>query len=306
MSKGGEYMFYSPLRYPGGKGKLTEFMKYMIDQLGHGGGTYIEPFAGGAGIAIELLQRNVVSKIVINDYDKGIWSFWKAILTETNRFVEAIRTVPLTIEEWSKQRNICLNQKHKYSFELGFATFYMNRTNRSGIIKGGIIGGQEQSGRWKMNARFNREDLAKRIQEIAARKDDIKLYNKDIKSFITKYVPLYEDNALIYFDPPYFNKGKQLYMNFFRFKDHKRIESIIRENVNCDWIITYDVAPEIESIYTAYSMSLYDLNYSVSKKCKASELMIFKDGIGIPSEESLQLQKIRINIRPYNPTNIII
>ena len=281
-------------------------MEYMIDQLDHRGGTYIEPFAGGAGIAIELLQRNVVSKIVINDYDKGIWSFWKAILTETNRFVEAIRTVPLTIEEWSKQRNICLNQKHKYSFELGFATFYMNRTNRSGIIKGGIIGGQEQSGRWKMNARFNREDLAKRIQEIAARKDDIKLYNKDIKSFITKYVPLYEDNALIYFDPPYFNKGKQLYMNFFRFKDHKRIESIIRENVNCDWIITYDVAPEIESIYTAYSMSLYDLNYSVSKKCKASELMIFKDGIGIPSEESLQLQKIRINIRPYNPTNIII
>ena len=306
MNEGDKYMFCSPLRYPGGKGKLAKFMKYMIDQLGHGGGTYIEPFAGGAGIAIELLQRNVVSKIVINDYDKGIWSFWKAILTETNRFVEAIRTVPLTIEEWSKQRNICLNQKHKYSFELGFATFYMNRTNRSGIIKGGIIGGQEQSGRWKMNARFNREDLAKRIQEIAARKDDIKLYNKDVKSFIIKYVPLYEDNALIYFDPPYFNKGKQLYMNFFGFQDHKRIESIIRENVNCDWIITYDVAPEIESIYTAYSMSLYDLNYSVSKKCKASELMIFKDGIGIPSEESLQLQKIRINIRPYNPTNIII
>ena len=300
------YMFYSPLRYPGGKGKLASFMEYMIDQLDHRGGTYIEPFAGGAGIAIELLQRNVVSKIVINDYDKGIWSFWKAILTETNRFVEAIRTVPLNIEEWSKQRNICLNQKHKYSFELGFATFYMNRTNRSGIIKGGIIGGQEQSGRWKMNVRFNREDLAKRIQEIAVRKDDIKLYNKDIKSFIIKYVPLYEDNALIYFDPPYFNKGKQLYMNFFRFKDHKRIESIIRENVNCDWIITYDVAPEIESIYVAYSMSLYDLNYSVSEKYKASELMIFKDGIEIPSEESLQLQKIRINIRPYNPTNNII
>lgn len=139
----------------------------------------------------------------------------------------------------------------------------MNRTNRSSIIKGGIIGGQLQSDWWKMNARFNREDLAKRIQEIAVRKDDIKLYNKDIKSFITKYVPLYEDNALIYFDPPYLNKGKQLYMNFFRFIDHKRIESIIRENVNYDWIIAYDVAPEIESIYVTYSMSLYDLKYSI-------------------------------------------
>lgn len=114
-----------------------------------------------------------------------------------------------------------------------------------------------------MNARFNREDLAKRIQEIAARKDDIKLYNKDIKSFITKYVPLYEDNALIFFDPPYLNKGKQLYMNFFRFKDHKRIGSIIRENVNYDWIIAYDVAPEIECIYVTYFMSLYDFKYSI-------------------------------------------
>ena len=295
-------MFYSPLRYPGGKGKLAPFMEYMIDQLGHRGGTYIEPFAGGAGIAIELLQRNVVSKIVINDYDKGIWSFWKAILTETDRFIEVVRTVPLTIEEWTKQRDICLNQNGKYSFELGVATFYLNRTNRSGIIKGGIIGGQTQSGRWKMNARFNREELVKRILDIAVRKDDIKLYNQDIKNFITSYVPLYEDNALIYFDPPYFKKGKQLYMNFFRLEDHKRIELAIRENVNCDWIITYDDAPEIESIYEAYSMSLYDLNYSVSKKCKASELMILKDGIEIPLEESLQAQKIKINIRPYNPT----
>ena len=139
-------MFYSPLRYPGGKGKLTEFMKYMIDQLGHSGGTYIEPFAGGAGIAIELLLRGVVSRIVINDYDKGIWSFWKAVLTETDRFIAELAVVPLTMEEWNRQRNICLTRNDKYSFELGFATFYMNRTNHSGIIKGGVIGGMDQSG----------------------------------------------------------------------------------------------------------------------------------------------------------------
>lgn len=73
-------MFYSPLRYPGGKGKLAPFMEYMIIQLGHRGGTYIEPFAGGAGIAIELLLNGVVNQIVINDYDKGIWSFGKQYL----------------------------------------------------------------------------------------------------------------------------------------------------------------------------------------------------------------------------------
>lgn len=294
------YMYYSPLRYPGGKGKLASFMEYMIDQLGHRGGTYIEPFAGGAGIAMELLLRNVVSRIVINDYDKAVWSFWKAILTETDRFVEEIRMVPLTVDEWQKQHEILVTQNDKYSFELGFAAFYMNRTNRSGIIKGGVIGGQEQAKDWKMDVRFKREELVTRIQRIAARKKDIKLYNKDVNSFIKNYVPLYEENALIYFDPPYFRKGQQLYMNFFNYKDHVRIEQEIREHVNCDWIITYDYEPQIEEIYHNYNLRLYDLNYSVSTKRKANELMIFKDGIIIPSDEELNSKKINIHIRPLS------
>lgn len=294
-------MFYSPLRYPGGKGKLSLFMEYMIDRLGHRGGTYIEPFAGGAGIAVELLLKNVVNRIVINDYDKGVWSFWKAILTETDRFVEQVRTVPLTIDEWYRQHKICVNQNDKYSFELGFATFYMNRTNRSGIIKGGVIGGLEQAGNWTMDVRFNREDLINRIQNIASRKKDIKLYNKDISSFITNYVPLYEDNAFIYFDPPYYEKGKQLYMNYFSHEDHVRIESAIRQHINCDWIITYDDVKEIEEIYKDYQLYLYDLNYSVSAKCKASELMIFRNEILPPTDEMLVQAKVKINLRPYVP-----
>ena len=296
-------MYYSPLRYPGGKGKLASFMEYMIDQLGHRGGTYIEPFAGGAGIAMELLLRNVVSRIVINDYDKAVWSFWKAILTETDRFVEEIRTVPLTVDEWQKRHKILVTQNDKYSFELGFAAFYLNRTNRSGIIKGGVIGGQEQAKDWKMDVRFKREELVTRIQRIAARKKDIKLYNKDVNSFIKNYVPLYEENALIYFDPPYFRKGQQLYMNFFNYKDHVRIEQEIREHVNCDWIITYDYEPQIEEIYHNYNLRLYDLNYSVSTKRKANELMIFKDGIIIPSDEELNSKKINIHIRPLSLVN---
>jgi len=297
MNEGDKYMFCSPLRYPGGKGKLAKFMKYMIDQLGHGGGTYIEPFAGGAGVAIELLLQGVVSRIVINDYDKGIWSFWKAVLTETDRFIALLAVVPLTMEEWNRQRNICLTRNNKYSFELGFATFYMNRTNRSGIVKGGVIGGMDQSGSWKMDARFKREDLIRRIESIAERKSHIKLYNKDINSFIIRYIPLYEENALVYFDPPYLKKGKQLYMNYFQLEDHVRIEKAIRDYVKCDWIITYDKASEIESIYKGYSMRLYDLNYSVSSKCKASELMIFKEGIKVPNDKELQKQRIKINIR---------
>jgi len=290
-------MFYSPLRYPGGKGKLELFMELMIKKLDHVGGIYIEPFAGGAGVAMGLLENDLVSDVVINDLDKGIYSFWRAALSETECFIEEIMNAPLTMDEWRRQRNICFNDNRKYSFELGFATFYMNRTNRSGIIKGGVIGGQEQQGNWKLDARFNREALAERIEKIAKRKAHIHLYNKDIGSFVEKYVPKYADNALIYFDPPYFDKGKQLYLNFFNYDDHVRIEKMIRGKVTCDWIITYDDAPEIAHIYDGYNLKRYNLNYSVSEKRKASEIIIFSKNYMIPNAEELQNSGIAVNLR---------
>lgn len=289
-------MFYSPLRYPGGKGKLEPFMEFLIEQTGHIGGTYIEPFAGGAGIALELLEKNIVNEIVINDLDKGIYSFWKAILTETDRFVENIRNVPLNIDEWSKQK-VILNDNSKYSYELGFATFYLNRTNRSGIIKGGVIGGVEQNGNWKIDARFNRNELIGRILKIAKRKKNIHVYNKDVSSFVQNYLPRYENNAFVYFDPPYFGKGKQLYLNFFSYKDHVRIERMINEQVNCDWVITYDDVKEIADIYQNHILRRFDLNYSAAAKRKASEIIIFRRLDMVPRVEQLEEKKICVNLR---------
>lgn len=289
-------MFYSPLRYPGGKGKLEPFMEILIQQTGHIGGTYIEPFAGGAGIALELLEKNVVNDIVINDLDKGIYSFWKAILTETDRFIENIRDIPLNIEEWNRQRLI-LNDNHRYSYELGFATFYLNRTNRSGIIKGGVIGGAEQSGTWKLDARFNKEALIERIEKIAKQKNHIHIYNKDVSSFVQNYLPKYEQNAFVYFDPPYFGKGKQLYMNFFSYEDHVRIEKMINDKVNCDWVITYDDVQEIADIYQKHILRRIDLNYSAAVKRKASEIIIFKQSDMIPTTEQLEESGICVNLR---------
>lgn len=289
-------MFYSPLRYPGGKGKLAPFMELLIKRTGHYGGTYIEPFAGGAGIALELLEKRIVSDIVINDLDKGIYSFWRAILTETDRFINDIHTVELTISEWNRQREI-LENSNKYSYELGFATFYLNRTNRSGIIKGGVIGGLEQKGNWLMDARFNREDMIERILRIVKSKNNIHLYNKDVVSFIKNYLPKYQQNAFVYFDPPYFGKGKQLYLNFFSYDDHVKIEKMINSQVKCDWVITYDDVPEIANIYQKHVLRRIDLNYSAGIKRKASEIIIFRHDAMVPSLEQLQQNGVYVNLR---------
>ena len=289
-------MFYSPLRYPGGKGKLEPFMELLIKQTGHLGGTYIEPFAGGAGIALELLEKGIVKDIVINDLDKGIYSFWRAILSETDRFIDDIRNIELSIDEWNRQREV-IDNCNRYSYELGFATFYLNRTNRSGIIKGGVIGGTEQNGNWRMDARFNREALIERIIKIAKRKKHIHLYNKEVNSFIQNYLPRYQKNAFVYFDPPYFGKGKQLYLNFFSYDDHVRIERMIDNLVNCDWVITYDDVQEIADIYQHHILRRFDLNYSAAVKRKASEIIIFRRQDMIPTNELLQQSGIRVNLR---------
>ncbi len=272
-------------------------MEVIIENIEHKGGIYIEPFAGGAGIALELLEKNVVEQIVINDLDKGIYSFWRAITTETDRFINTIYNTPITIDEWKRQREVCINANRKYSFELGFATFYMNRTNRSGIIKGGVIGGLEQNGNWTLDARFNKDELVKRICNIASKKKNIHIYNKDIKTFLLSYVPKYGSNVIIYFDPPYFGKGKQLYLNFFTYKDHVRIERLINQTVNCDWVITYDDVPEIAQIYDGYELKRFDLNYSVAKKRRASEIIIFKNKKMIPTEKEMKQKEIFINLR---------
>lgn len=172
---------YSPLRYPGGKSKFYDYIREILKCNNLIGETYIEPFAGGAGLALKLLFNNDVKRIVINDFDPAIYSFWYSILYETDAFCGLIDSTPITLDEWKNQRNIYMDNSDYTSLKLGFATFYLNRTNVSGVIKGGVIGGQEQTGTYKMDARFNKENLIKKIMKISGYRDQIVLLKQDAK-----------------------------------------------------------------------------------------------------------------------------
>lgn len=272
---------------------MAPFMKLLIEKTGHTNGVYIEPFAGGAGIAIDCLLNEIVSEIVINDLDKGIYSFWRAILEETGRFIGDVMSKPLSVEEWEKQRHVYLMDNQRYSYELGFATFYLNRTNRSGIIKGGLIGGKEQTGKWTLDVRFNREALASRIHDVASRKGQIHIYNEDISSFLSRYVPMYAGNTMVYFDPPYYKKGKELYMNFFTHNDHVRIRSEIEQLQGIDWVITYDDCPEILDLYSEHICRHMNWNYSAATKRTVNEIVIFQNAEMIPTEQELKKSKVK-------------
>mgnify|MGYP000575629648 FL=1 len=281
-------MNYSPLRYPGGKSKIAPLIRLIIEKTGSSDITYIEPFAGGAGVALSLLIEGVVDQVVINDYDKAIYSFWRALKEAPQELIDLIEHTPLTIDEWKHQKDIYSTQNKRYSVELGFAAFYLNRTNRSGILSAGPIGGYNQTGNYGMDARFNRNALIGRIQEIAKYKSQIVVYNKEIRSFISGVIPKYQANAFVYFDPPYFENGQRLYKNFFSPTDHTDIALSIINGVNCPWVITYDDVPELRGIYSNYVQRRYNLNYSAANKGKGSEIIIFKDSYLLPPSDEVR------------------
>lgn len=274
-------MFYSPLRYPGGKGRLAGFMKQIIVDNDLREGVYVEPFTGGAGIALSLLLEGYVSKIVINDLDRSIFAFWHSLVNRPEDFCKRIMSVDVSISEWHLQKQIQNQKASADLFDLGFSTFFLNRTNRSGIINGGIIGGKMQAGHWTLAARFNKDNLIRRIQKIACARENIEVHNLDAIEFININKLTWPKKSLIYYDPPYFAKGQQVYVNAYIESDHKVLCSAIRETDDYYWVLTYDNAPEILNLYSEYRPREYQLHYSAGRKRKGKELMFFGPNLQI-------------------------
>lgn len=275
-------VFYSPLRYPGGKGKVSNYFKKIIEENRLFDSVYIEPYAGGASVGLSLLFNEYVSKIVINDIDLSIYSFWYSILNETEKFCKMIEETPLDIGTWRKQKEI-QNNKEKYSdLEIGFSTFYLNRTNRSGILNAGIIGGLKQDGKWKMDARFKKNKLISKIKKIALYKDRIEVYNLDAITLIRLMAKKQKSNCLFYLDPPYYVKGKDLYLNFYNYEDHKKIAKEINKVKKQKWVVTYDNVGPIRELYKNNKSLFFTLNYSAGKTTRGEEIMIHSKDLIMP------------------------
>lgn len=277
--------FYSPLRYPGGKSKLTKHIVELFKINGYNNGTYIEPFAGGSGVALSLLINGNVDSIHINDLDISIYSFWKSAINNSEEFIKLIIEAPLTIKEWEKQKDVQNNIDEASTLELGFSTFFLNRTNISGIIKGGIIGGINQNGNYKMDARFNKEGLINRIRRIAEYKDKITITNFCVKDLINRISIQNNQRYFIYFDPPYYIKGPNLYKNHLTHADHLEISTMIKDIKAHYWMVTYDNVPEIIGMYDDFRKEEYSLNYSAGKATKGKEIMIFSDNLNLNYKE---------------------
>ncbi|MHB1359789.1 MAG: DNA adenine methylase [Rhodocyclaceae bacterium] len=276
---------YTPLRYPGGKAPFAPFIASVMECNDLSGGHYLEPYAGGAGVALELLFHGHACHVHINDIDPAIHSFWTAVTQEPEALLELLDFTPITMDQWYRWRSVLRGEVSGTIVERGFATLFMNRTNRSGILKGGVIGGKEQSGEYKLDARFKKDVLAARIRKIADHAEGITVHCEDALALLRGCGRWLPKRSLIYLDPPYYVKGRGLYRNYYGHDDHLAIAQALQlRQFKRPWIVSYDNAEEIREMYQLSKGLSYGLNYTAQKRYVGNEIMFFSQGLLVPED----------------------
>lgn len=279
-------LYLSPLRYPGGKAKMADFFARTIQAQSSPAAVYAEPFAGGAGAALRLLEDEVVNRIILNDKNPGIFEFWQNVYRRTDQFVDEIRRTLPTVDEWRVHREIYMNPAEADPYELGFATFFLNRCNHSGILSARPIGGLDQQGNWKIDARFKPEYLAKRIEHIARRRDQVELHNLDALEFMT-LLESDDDSIFTYVDPPYIQQGEELYMQQFGDQQHLDLSERL-ERTDLQWVLTYDDHKTIsDDLYKGRRCAAFGIAHTAQKQHIGREYIVFADDLIVPDLQVL-------------------
>lgn len=273
----------SPLRYPGGKAKLFPFFAELIEENSLFGCEYREPYAGGAGLALNLLAGGFVSRVHLNDVDHGIFSFWRSATQSPDALCSLVAAAQLNIDEWYRQRDVWRQPNQHSELEVGFATLYLNRANRSGIIEGaGPVGGYHQAGALRLDARFNKETIIQRIQLVRELSERICVTNMDAVQYIKAYSG--GDSDLTYLDPPYYVRGQRLYKNFYDHEDHEEISDCVRD-LPGNWVVSYDDVPPIRALYEWSTPLQLTLRYTAGTSAIGKEVVFISPTLRVQATE---------------------
>lgn len=274
----------SPLRYPGGKQSFAPLVGEIISSNGMKGCTYVEPYAGGAGVAFKLLTAGIVSRVILNDKCPLLTSFWSTVFEDTRNLLALLEKARISLAEWHRTRDVLNNPDRHTRLEIGYSFFFQNRTNFSGVINGGVIGGKSQKGKYKLDARFPKERLMALIEEISSYRDCVEIYNMDAVEFMSQFVYPLRSRTFTYCDPPYFVKGQELYLNAYNQRDHAIVSDfLLRHSRSMRWMVSYDDAPQILQLYKRVPLYHFELPYSAHRVRRGREILALSPKLHLPS-----------------------
>jgi DNA adenine methylase len=286
----------TPLRYPGGKSILASFFEEIIEINSLKNVIYAEPYAGGSGAAINLLLNDKVDGIKINDISIGVYSFWYYLVNKSEEFLHLFEVTPVNLEEWQRQRTIFKTSTIP-SVELGFATFFLSRTNRSGILNAGPMGGQnpfkQEVAKYKIDCRYNKEVLLEKFLDIISFKERIEVYNLDALNFLKE---IEDSNTFIYLDPPYYEQGKALYINYYKHDDHLKLSNLLRQTDNFNWVLSYDNVDEIKQLYADFNLYSFNLIYTAQNIKEGTEFFTHSKNLEMPENPAIKRKTKNIEI----------
>lgn len=274
--------YATPLRYPGGKARLAPFFISLLQRNRLVDSHYVEPFAGGAGVALSLLRAGAVQTISLNDLDRSIYAFWYAATRRNEAMQRLILRTPVSLAEWDRQKEVQRNKKTASLLELGFSTLYLNRTNRSGILRAGVIGGREQTGEWLIHARFDKHRVVERVAEIRSFAGRISVSQLDAVDFLREQTRRARKRRLAYLDPPYFTKGPDLYLNRLTPAYHSNLADFVQRELSCHWVLTYDNVSRVRTLYQHAPTASFSLDYTADTRRKGRELLITSPSLVVP------------------------
>ncbi|MDE0131694.1 MAG: DNA adenine methylase [bacterium] len=267
--------YHSPLRYPGGKGLLLTFVRKVVRRCTPPINTYIEPFAGGAAVAIGLLQAQDVEAAVIGDADPAIAAFWRAALNSPEKLAERIAECDVTIDTWHEQHDILSQGPTGDDLALGFAAFFLNRTNYSGVLRARPIGGLKQEGPWSLDCRFNKHNLLRRLNTVAGLAGRIVVYEGDAVALLKSIDTYAQEPFFIYADPPYLTKSTDLYMDTMTYASHQDLACALQRSNN-RWMVSYDADDRVPGeLYPEARILRFGLRHSAGRAHRGQELMAF-------------------------------
>lgn len=266
-------MMHSPLRYPGGKSDFVATAFEIFEKSGFTGLPVVEPYAGSAAVSLGLLDFGLTSHVTLLERDPLLYCFWASVFDRPDELIAAFQDLPITIDTWHRLRPLLLVEKpNKRQFlEVGLAGLFFNRTNFSGILNAGPIGGKGQRSKYKVDCRTNKDEIISRLLALAMFSGKVDVHFGDAIDFIKKNSK--SNSCFYYLDPPYFTKGELLYRHHYGVREHQQLAAAL-DTVEFPWLLSYDDHHVIEFLYRNHYLSRLAFRYSAHSPKNHQELLI--------------------------------